>query len=311
MRSRIDLLGRLRRRSAQALDQLRVRLTPSAQAPGAPPPWDGSGRFAILTVNYHTTHYLKLMLLTLAEQQALHRLLTDIVIVDQCSRDGGVAFLQRLAEAVDCVALTRRQRRLHHAVGMRAAVTTLETRNAGRLPTEQANILLFCDPDVIFLRDDTLMRLSACFSENDGISHAGELRTHLHPLPEAQASFLAVRRDWAARPGISPFVHHGSPAWWMQRDLQNAGGVAAHFPGNADGFVLHRGRSAVQAASRFAPSSPYAGATSNKPHYMGVENGAERWAGVEARWSPLLETSAEDRLIDHLSARYSRNAAPE
>ena len=298
-----ELANRLRRRGAQAWDQLTVRLAPRAHAPGTPPPWDGEPRFALLCVNYHTTRYLKLLLLTLAEQRERTRLLRDIVIVDQASRDGGAPFLRRLAAAVDRVALVERRHRLHHAVGMRAGLLALDHRDQGHDRSEAgapANVLLFCDPDVLFLRDDVLVRLAEVFQGDPAISHAGELRTHLRPLPEAQASFLAVRRDWAARPGISPWVNHGSPAWWLQRDLLRAGGQAADFRGNEEGRILHRGRSAVQAARRYAPESAYATARQAESHFMGIEDGAARWAAEEARWADWLAPSAEARLIERL-----------
>ena len=61
------------------------------------PPFDGEPRFALITVNYSTTRYLKLMLLTLAEQSSL-KLLKRIILVDNGSRDGGSSFLRELAE---------------------------------------------------------------------------------------------------------------------------------------------------------------------------------------------------------------------
>lgn len=295
-----ELLNRLRRRGAQAWDQLTVRAAPRAHAPGPAAPWDGEPRFGLLSVNYHTTRYLKLMLLTLAGQRGVERLLRDVVIVDQASRDGGGPFLRRLAATTDRVTLVPRRRRLHHAIGMRAGLQALDERDATRAPGTRPNLLLFCDPDVLFLRDDVLLRLAEVFRNDPAISHAGELRTHLRPLPEAQASFLAVRRDWAARPGISPWVNHGSPAWWLQRDLLRAGGQAADFRGNEEGLILHRGRSAVQAARRYAPESAYATARQADSHFMGVEDGAACWAAEEARWAEWLAPSAEARLIERL-----------
>ena len=50
---------------------------------------------------------------------------------------------------------------------------------------------------------------------------AGELRHNLYPYPEAQASFFAVRRDCYARSDIDPIVHHGAPAYFMQRSIMN------------------------------------------------------------------------------------------
>jgi hypothetical protein len=49
-------------------------------------PFDGDPRFALLTVNFSTTRYLKLMLLTLTDQNALSRV-HPIVVVHNRSRD--------------------------------------------------------------------------------------------------------------------------------------------------------------------------------------------------------------------------------
>jgi Coenzyme PQQ synthesis protein D (PqqD) len=40
------------------------------------------------------------------------------------------------------------------------------------------------------------------------------------------------------------------------------------------------------------------------PHYMGVPEGAEIWASVEARFTPLLAADAEAKLLDLLTARF-------
>jgi hypothetical protein len=38
---------------------------------------------------------------------------------------------------------------------------------------------------------------------------------------------------------------------------------------------------------------------------MGVPDGAAKWAAVEARWSALLEPTAERALLDHLAAQFA------
>jgi hypothetical protein len=165
--------------------------------------------------------------------------------------------------------------------------------------------LLFCDPDVLFLRRDALQAFAACFGD-PGVSHAGEMRTHLRPLPEAQASFLAVRRDWAAKPSISPWVNHGSPAWWLQRDLQRQGGKGCHFPSNTSGYILHRGRSAVAATRTAEPGHAYATAANASPHFMGVPGGAQVWKDQSATYddwlAPGRETAAARVITNALAA---------
>ena len=92
--------------------------------PGGIEPFDGSVRFAIVVVNFSTTRFLKLLLLTLAEQSALG-LVHRIVIVDNGSVDGGVPFLRQLAGRSPRVGLVERHRLLDHAHGIRAGVSHL------------------------------------------------------------------------------------------------------------------------------------------------------------------------------------------
>ena len=163
-----------------------------------------------------------------------------------------------------------------------------------------ANILLACDPDVLFLRDDTLLALAQLFADGS-VSFAGQLRRGLFPMPEAQASFLAVRRDWAARKDVSTWVNHGSPAYWMQRDIWSLGGIGADFRSNEHGYILHRGRSAVAAAGKYAPWSSYAATKNRNPHFMGVPHGGEIWNSHEEKFSKWLEIDAEPELLHLLS----------
>src|SRR5262249_5605913 len=71
--------------------------------------FDGDPRFALLTVNFSTTHYLKLLLLTLCQQRELE-LLHRIVIADNDSRDGGQSFLRALAARVPRVEVVEHRR---------------------------------------------------------------------------------------------------------------------------------------------------------------------------------------------------------
>src|SRR5262249_28249265 len=187
----------------------------------------------------------KLMLLTLTEQDALSRV-HRIVIVDNRSRDGGVPFLRALARRVGRVDLTEHRHFLNHARGMRSCVATLDRIDRGEPAVPPANLLLFCDPDVVFLNPATLRDLGDAVVEENA-AFAGELR---RPPPDldVQASFFVVQRDTYQRGDIVPLVNHGSPALWMQRSIWRAGLPVVDFPSNYGGYILHRGRSAVEAA---------------------------------------------------------------
>src|SRR5271167_700450 len=101
LRSQFD---RARRRIEERFDQAWTMSWHNFKRQRMSPPFDGEPRFALITVNYSTTRYLKLMILTLAEQSSL-KLLKRIILVDNCSRDGGSGFLRELAERINIVSV--------------------------------------------------------------------------------------------------------------------------------------------------------------------------------------------------------------
>ncbi len=266
-------------------DQAWVLASARIRPPAPVPPFDGDARFSLVTVNFSTTRYLALMLLTLAEQDALHRV-RRIVVVDNDSRDGGLPLLRNLAARHPAIHLVENRLVTTHARGLRlgaAAVDALD--RAAERPT---NVLLVCDTDVVFRSRRTLGELAERFAREPAPAFVGELRRGLYPYPEAQASFFAVRRDCYARRDVRPFVHHGAPAYWMQRSLWRAGLGVDDFPSNHGGYVLHRGRSGV-AAARARPGASNATARFRDPHFMGVPEGPHVWATIEARHAALLD----------------------
>jgi glycosyltransferase involved in cell wall biosynthesis len=293
---------RARRQIEERVDQAWTMTWHKLKRKRMGPPFDGEPRFALITVNYSTTRYLKLMLLTLAEQSSL-KLLKRIILVDNGSRDGGSSFLRELAERINIISVVHNRWFLNHARGMRSGLRLLDLVEADAAATERANIVLSCDADVVFRRSDTLSDLAKAFVE-EGAALAGELRKHLYPYPEAQASFVAVRRDCYSRKDIAPWVNHGAPAYWMQRSIWRAELPVVNFPSNDGGYILHRGRSGVVAAHLFFPYSSYATIHNNDAHYMGMPEGARIWRVIEARWEALLLPEAQERLIAHLAKQF-------
>lgn len=293
-------LDKVRRHVLQRADQA-VALTARRLGPvPRTPAWDGDPRIALLTVNFSTTRYLKLMLLTLAEQNDLD-LLTRIVICDNGSRDGAEPFLTDLESQVDRVTVTRNARPASHARGMRAALRAL--REAERGEERPANILLFCDTDVVFRNPDTLRAIADRFLDAD-VAFVGELRRGLFPYPEAQASFLAVRRDWAERRATAPWVDHGSPAYWLQRSIWRQGGRGDDFHSNAGGYILHRGRAAVAAAQEYLPRHHLGTVTYNNPHFMGVPGGEQIWQTIEDAHADLIVSLGQAAVVERLAAAF-------
>ncbi len=291
----VEVVNRLRRHGQmwtdQALTLARRRLSP----PRAVEPFDGDPRLALVTVNFATLHYLQLMLLTLGEQDARSRI-DPLVIVHHRSREGGDDFLRALAARVPRVHVVVRRRGRSHAPGIRAGIRALGRVERGTPPERRANVLLFCDPDVIFIDPGAVGAVAE--RVRAGAALVGEFRGPPSD-PNIQASFLAVRRDVYARRDVAPWVSHGSPTLWLQRSIVAAGLDASHFPANADGHLLHRGRGSVEAVRTTAPLHRYATVATNHAHYMGVPGGAETWAETEARFAPLL--ADESALLDHLA----------
>lgn len=285
---------RLRRRLEQLGDQAAALGHRAVFGAPAVPAFDGEPRLAIVTVNYSTTRWLKLMLLTLSGQRALERV-TDLVVVDNDSRDGAQALRAALQGQLPGLRWVQNRRFLSHARGMRLGLRALD-RSGSR-----ANVVLAVDTDVVFLRENALEALCERFRQ--GAVLAGQMRDWVYDVPEAQASFVAFRRDVYARRDIAPWVNHGAPSYWMQRSIRRAGLAVADFPSYRDGYALHRGRAGVKAASRYRPGSSYASVADHDPHFMGVPGGAETWQATEDAWQPLLEAGAEPAFVARLVER--------
>ncbi|MGH9085217.1 MAG: glycosyltransferase [Acidimicrobiales bacterium] len=303
MGSRRERLAKAQRRTSMLVDQLAARawkhIGPGPMAVAV----DDEPRVALLVVNFSTTPYLKLLLLTLGGQQDLH-LLHRIVVVDNDSRDGGATFLDALGDRVDRLHVVHRRFRLSHGVGMRAAVRALD--RVERRDPRPSNLLLFCDADVVWRDPRALGTLVEAIAEHHAVL-AGEVRVGANQQPDIQASFFAVRRDVLARRDVAPLAHDGAPAYRMQRSIWDAGLPVLHIPTNLGGLILHRGRAGVEAAARHHPWHDYARGVANaRPHYMGVPGGESIWRQIEASHAALLDAAAEGSLVDRLA----RDLAP-
>jgi hypothetical protein len=299
----------VRRRADSYVDRAWVRTAGRIGASPAIEPFDGDVRFGLVTVNASTTHYLKLMLCTLAEQSNLG-LVHRIVVVDNRSRDGGVGFVRALAAAADDVHLVENRTFLNHARGIRAGLRELERCERDVPVGERANVLLFVDSDVIFRSPTALTDLAATIVGFDA-ALVGEVRKSKDGLhPNIQASFLALRRDVAERPDIDPWISSGGPTFDLQWSVVRAGLAVIDFPSNAGGHILHRGRSASEAASRYSPLRSYGTTPFEAAHFMGVPDGARIWAEVEARHASLLTGEAEPELVASLARSFARLGSP-
>jgi Glycosyl transferase family 2 len=189
-----DLSSLVRRHVGMGLDEAwvlgrhYVRRPFGRREPRDVVPLDGSARFALVVVNFSTTRFLKLLLLTLAEQRGLG-LVHRIVVVDNGSVDGGLQFLRRLATRSVRVELVERHHLFHHARALRAGVARLQAIDCGADAPDRCNVYLFCDPDVIFRSGGALQALSARIVDSNA-ALAGEWRGDPDD-PDIQASFVA------------------------------------------------------------------------------------------------------------------------
>jgi hypothetical protein len=282
-----DALDSIRRHTAMRVDQAWVlgrHHVARVASRRRPEPFDGTVRIGLITVNFRTTRFLKLLLLTLGEQSAVD-LVRRLVIVDNGSDADDVAFLRRLTTVLPRVELVERRHFLDHASGLRAGVRWLTIVDREVDSEERCNVLLLCDTDVAFRSPDALRDLAATVVREDA-ALVGEWRGQPDD-PDVQASFLAVRRDAYDRRDVVPPVHHGSPTRWMQRSIAATRDLrVADFASNHGGHVLHRGRTSAGAP----------------PHFMGLPDGPRGWAQIESRFAALLAPDAEQALLDHLAA---------
>jgi hypothetical protein len=294
------VLDAARRRAAMATDATVVRATRRLRRRDGTTARPGS--LAVVTVNFSTSRWLKMMLLTLAEQDGLARV-TRLVIVDNASRDGGIDFLRELAAHAPRVDLLERRRWLHHGPALRAGLRRLDEL------ADASEAALIIDPDVLLLDPTTLDVVGQQIER--GAHLVGERRHRGGRGPNIQASFLAVRRDAIRRRDVSPPLHDGAPTQEMQRDIENAGLAVADVPFHSGGLILHRGRSAVAAAAQYRPRHAYASARRRSPHYMGMPGGAATWADRESSYHALLDPAAEHDLVHYLATAFHQaSAAP-
>lgn len=305
MSRRRGAFHRARRHVEYGLDRAWVTTRHRVRRGRSTPAFDDEPRFAIVTVNASTTHYLKLMLCTLAEQSHLG-LVWRLVVVDNRSRDGGDAFLDALSRAAPRITTVRNRVFLNHARGMRRGLRALDQSEEHVPDRDRANVVLFVDPDVVFRNPGALWELASAIVDHRA-ALAGEVRRTADGLhPNIQASFLAVRRDVLDRADVRPMINSGQPSFELQLDVTRTGSTVVDFPSNHGGHILHRGRTAVEAASRLTPLRSYGRGASTAAHYMGVADGARVWSDIEARHAPRLRPDAEPALVDSLAESFSR-----
>ncbi len=289
----LETVNKARRRTAQLFDQMCVLICACIRKTSAVEYGKSNRGVVMIVVNFNTLHYLKMMLLSLCGQTAVNRI-RAIIIIDNASRDGSCHFLQKLRESGLRIYIVQRRRESSHARNLRKGIQELrKMEKSGAI--EPHDTYLIIDPDVLFLRKETLAEAVNAF-ERQQAALLGEMRTGNYEIPEAQASFLLIRAHAYHARQTHPFVNHGAPALWLQRSLRSQGFRLCDFPLNKNGYILHRGRSAVERTRRYSKLHAYATVTRANPHYMGLPDGAAVWRKRENEYAPLL-TEANERAL--------------
>lgn len=267
--SRGDRLNFLRRHLAMLGDQAFVPLRHRLLLPPTIEPFDGNTRFAL--------DYGELLDHLFSQVDAAHPLRAT----GTCARAQTDHRRQRFR---------RRQSTLHPPArcsgasgaslgesplpdartGMRLGAALLDDLESKYPPHQRANLLLFCDTDIIFRNQDAL-------SDSPRPSS-----TRMWPSQESSGALgTPIRRPrrhfsrYAETATRYPFVHHGAPAYFLQRSIWRAGLHLEHFASNHGGYILHRGRSAVAATHDYRPGGAHATAALHTPHYGSAHGRAD------------------------------------
>jgi glycosyltransferase involved in cell wall biosynthesis len=281
-----ELARRGRRKAGHIADRSAVRVSRPVRSYARLAPESGTS-LAVVVVNSSTTDHLRLMLATLAGQEGLDALLTDVVVVDNGSRDGGRDFAQRLAAEVPKVSTVQNRVVLTHAHGMRSGLRCLDRLDRQRPdPADRPPLVAFVDSDVIFRQPDSLQIIVDALQREQG-DFLGERRNH-DGWPNAQASFLLYRRAVFANSAVAMMTHDGAPTAQNQQSMIDAGFRFVHLPLNHGGLILHRGYSGVAAAHKWHRRSSNAEVHNTSAHFMGVPDGHNIWERARSAHAHLL-----------------------
>ncbi len=233
-------------------------------------------RVGVVIASYNTCDVLGWCLFGLFRVLADPRVVR-VVVVDNGSTDGTLDLLDALRDAgLISVRINRRQE--GHGVALNQGIELLRREQLAAKPGEGLDYLWMLDSDALVLRPDVLdcvlPRMQA-----DGACLAGEYLPR-EMLPEidgyAHPSSLLIRPSALWRRPIVPFDRSGAPALRLQQRMQRLGWMRLDFPFMAGGYVLHVGRSTLQAVWRDQEQrhSMFAWASENsQPHYHGHPRG--------------------------------------
>lgn len=208
---------------------------------------DPGQRVAALVVNYNGLEHMTRLLFSLFRVLD-SRLLYRVIVVDNGSTDGSLAFLSAF-EQRRLIRLVRNVGPPYHGPGLNRGMSYLATLQRDR--DERLSYIWVLDSDVIMLRPDALDAAVHAISEQRG-ALAGQLQFDVPILPEGYAHVSSNLFDpvqvW--RRGIPPFLEHGAPGVRMQRRLRDRGATIVDFPFYRGEYMLHLGLGTLSVVAR-------------------------------------------------------------
>jgi len=227
------------------------------------------GTVTAVSVNYNTLE------VTLQMIYSLHRVLAEpparIVVVDNGSSDGSVAFLRHLHRA-GLITLVRNRLSSQHGPGLNRGIAK------ARRITPDASLLWVLDSDVFMVRPDAMSAAIAFLGEHNLATCGPEQHGDRSGIPDGYAHVSCLLFDprlvW--RRPTPVFFHHGAPGATMQRYLRRIGVRMDFFPFYDQSYVVHIGKATLhQVVADGRTSNPYYGWARDRPgrDYTGNADG--------------------------------------
>jgi hypothetical protein len=306
-RPRLASVAGLRRSGVQwctnRLETVRRRAWPDCPSPAGT-------RVVAVVVSYNTVDLTRQMLYSVFASGVI-RDLAEIVVVDNRSADGTLAYLTEL-DRRGLVTLIENRWPTYHGPGLNRAMSSL----ARRPDACSIGHVWILDSDVVVLRSDTVVDAVAV-ARTTGAALVGQKR---HGVRALFSLLVDPRAVW--RRGIPPFLESGAPARCLQEAALAAGAGQAACNFAHDGYVLHLGAGTSRGLLRLGRSdNPYVPETPGPVDasgalvydFDGTVDGMDRYVPFLARYdaeAAALEPAAFADLLTAHRARWSVTDPP-
>jgi hypothetical protein len=243
MRSRIR---RFRARGFHAMRSARERARRSPWPPIAGS--DSGRRVAIVVVNYETRDLVSHLLFS------LYRILgrdqfTQLLVVDNGSKDGSVETLTAMHEA-NLLHLIPNRRQRYHGPALNQAMSWLARRQAEVPSSDRVDFVWLLDSDVVVLRRSVIAEAVSVFGRTGAALVGQDDRLRQTDQDLVWLSSLMIDPGQVYLRPFPPFQDHGAPSTALQRTVAAAGLRIERFPFVNNSYVLHLGRGTLGRIAR-------------------------------------------------------------